>query len=146
MVCEGASEKVLLNHLIGEEESWHKFLGEHIYILDSGGKFNMHRYMNLFGLLGISHSVLIDKDKNSTVQTIVNDFLDKQKNEFTVALDCLDDDIESFLGVPKTKDRWLKPLNLIRCYRGGRISQEKIISLRQKLEHLVGLDGPSCSQ
>lgn len=62
IICEGASEKVLLEYLTNT--IWSDLIDKHIYFLDAIGKFNIHRYINLFGKLGISHSVIMDSDKD----------------------------------------------------------------------------------
>ncbi|MDP2891719.1 MAG: AAA family ATPase, partial [Bacillota bacterium] len=50
-ICEGATEKIFLDYLLNTK--WLDLKAKHLYFLDAMGKFNIHRYMNLFGKLGI---------------------------------------------------------------------------------------------
>ena len=65
--------------------------------------------MNLFKELGIKHSVLFDGDQNRKNQDYhqkVNKFLIDNKNEYTVKIDWFDDDIETFLNIPKESENY----------------------------------------
>jgi len=73
IICEGASEKVLFDHLTNT--TWTDLVDKHIYFLDSIGKYNIHRYKNLFGKLCISHSVIMDSDTDKDIQGIIIDFI-----------------------------------------------------------------------
>ena len=77
LICEGATEKVLIDYLI--KNKWKNIRENRIYILDAMGKFNIHRYMNLFKELGIYHSVLADKDEDRNIQKFINQFIKDQK-------------------------------------------------------------------
>ena len=101
------------------------------------GKFNIHRYMNLYKELGITHSVLADRDENKNIHGIVNGFIDKQKNEFTRAIDYFDKDIETFLDIATVERRNKKPLNVMWHYFKDRIDDEKIQELKDKVVGLV---------
>ncbi len=136
IICEGACEKVLIDHLLNT--IWPDLKSKHIYCLDAMGKYNTHRYMNLFGSLGISHSVLYDADSNQGVQALVNEFLESQKNNYTKVIDSFEKDLEHFLGVfdgnvPKYK----KPLHLMWKYTNGDIVDEKISAFKSKIEQLI---------
>lgn len=137
IICEGASERILLDLLIHQE--WHELKKKHIYFLDALGKFNIHRYLNLFGHLGIKHSVLMDKDNDPDIQTEVNDFILNQQNTFTHKIDTFPVDLEDFLGITKPhKDRNdLKPLNVILHYNNAQIAQQKIDDLKAKVLNLI---------
>lgn len=82
------------------------------------GKFNIHRYMNLFKELGINHSVLADKDENKGVHASINNYIITERNRYTKSIDFFDKDIESFLGIPYPPNnrRDKKPLNIILHY------------------------------
>lgn len=137
IICEGASEKVLFDYLTNT--TWTDLIDKHIYFLDSIGKFNIHRYMNLFGKLGISHSVIMDSDKDKDIHDIINDFITSNKNEFTKSIFSFEDDIEGFLGIkkPPSNRNDLKPLNILYQYKTEGISPKKIIELRKLLDQLV---------
>ena len=102
------------------------------------GKFNIHRYMNLFKELGIYHSVLADKDENRNVQEFVNKFIEGQKNEFTKSIDFFNKDIETFLGIEPFKDKYKRPLNVMWHYFKDKISEDRIDALKNKIERLLG--------
>ncbi len=137
IICEGASERILLDLLIHQE--WNEIKKKHIYFLDALGKFNIHRYMNLFGELGIKHSVLMDSDNDPDIQAEVNNFILTHKNQFTHKIDTFAIDLEDFLGITKpSKDRNdLKPLNVILNYKNNQIQQQKIEDLKSKVVSLV---------
>lgn len=137
LICEGATEKTFIDYLIKSE--WSDLREKRIYILDAMGKFNIHRYMNLFKELGIYHSVLADKDENNNVHKFINQFVENQKNEFTKSIDFFEKDMESFLGIntPPTNRRDKRPLNVMWHYSKGKISGDKIDALKTKVEGLL---------
>lgn len=136
LLCEGASEKIFLDHLINTE--WHDIRRKNVYILDCMGKFNIGRYMNLLSKLGMSHSVLIDSDKNKKkkeIQELFNSFIEKNKTDLTKGMYAFEDDFESFLGInpPSSERKDLKPLNIMYKYKKQEISDEKLKELRNIL-------------
>ena len=134
IICEGASEKVFIDFLLNSK--WIELKDKHIYILDSLGKFNIHRYMNLFKYLGINHSVLMDSDENDT-QEIVNDFIQTNKNEYTNKILLFKKNLESFLEIETPKRKDLKPLNIMFQYSKENISSAKIDELKEKVINLI---------
>ncbi len=134
LICEGASEKVFLDYLINNQ--WDDFKDKQLYILDSLGKFNIHRYMNLFGYLGIDHSVLMDSDNNQ-VQELINNFINDNRNDFTLKIHLFPDDLESYLGISAPKRKDLKPLNIMHKYSKGEIHDDKIKELRNLVNDLI---------
>ncbi|MEM0201516.1 MAG: AAA family ATPase [Candidatus Micrarchaeaceae archaeon] len=138
LICEGATEKTFIDYLI--KNKWDDIREKRIYVLDAMGKFNIHRYMNLFKELGIYHSVLADKDENNGIHEIINKFIEKQKNKFTKNIDFFDKDIEAFLGIkpPPNHRRDKKPLNVMWHYKNNKIDERKIDKLKEKIEKLIG--------
>lgn len=67
LVCEGATEKIFIDYLI--ENKWENLRESRACIVDCMGKYNIHRYMNLFKELGILHSILLDKDENDQIHS-----------------------------------------------------------------------------
>ena len=124
IICEGATERILFNYLI--EKGVLEALDRNIYILDVAGKENIHRYMNLLGGLNISHSVLMDKDPDSHLQTAMNAHVSQHKNKFTMNIRHLDPNLEEFLGIPELKRKSQKPLYAICAYERGDISPDKL--------------------
>lgn len=137
LICEGATEKVLIDYLI--QNKWKNLREKRIYILDAMGKYNIHKYMNLFKELGIYHSVLADKDEDRNVQEFINQFIEDQKNEFTRSVGFFDKDIEAFLGInaPPRNRRDKKPLNVMWHYFKEKISEDNIEALKKKVEGLL---------
>ncbi|URR34356.1 hypothetical protein NBE99_06765 [Thermosynechococcus sp. HN-54] len=77
------------------------------FVFDCMGKYNIHRFMNLFGELGICHAVLCDTDNECVSKTIEN-----SKNNYTLGIDYIQKDIESFLGISiKSSESHRKPQN-----------------------------------
>ena len=136
LICEGLSEKALTDTLIKEGKI--QFRNSKTYILNSGGKYDIHRYMNLFGKLGIRHSILFDGDNNSEKHRRINDFIQKNRNSFTVKHHQFLADFEDFLGISKESDRYKKPLNVMWHYRNKKISQDKIGELAKIVRDLMG--------
>lgn len=137
LICEGATEKVFIDYLI--KNKWNDLREKRIYVLDAMGKFNIHRYMNLFKELGIYHSILADKDENNNVHEYINQFIEDQKNGFTKSIDFFDKDIETFLGInaPPSTRRDKKPLNVMWHYYKDKISRDKIGALKNKVKGLL---------
>jgi predicted ATP-dependent endonuclease of OLD family len=137
LICEGATEKVFIDYLI--KNKWNDLREKRFYVLDAMGKFNIHRYMNLFKELGIYHSVLADKDENNNVHEFINQFIEEQKNEFTNTIDFFDQDIETFLGIttPPRNRRDKRPLNVMWHYSKDKIPEDKIDALKDKVDGLL---------
>jgi hypothetical protein len=95
--------------------------------------------MNLFRELGIAHSVLLDNDENVHIQSILNEFVQNQKNQLTRGIHFFEKDIETFLGIPPPppdrRDR--KPLNVLWHYRRGKIANEKMEELHVIVRNLL---------
>ena len=136
LFVEGPSEIVLINKLI-EDDKLNIPAG--CYILDSMGKFNMPKFMNLCKALGITHSVLYDQDAGSNNQQQWNQLIESSKNEFTRKTYALTNDLESFLDLPKVggNDKHLKPQLLLEKYINNNISSEKINDFCKIVEDLV---------
>jgi len=129
LICEGATEKTFIDYLLKNE--WDDLREKKIYVLDAMGKFNIHRYMNLFKALGIYHSVLADRDENKNVHEIINEFIESNQNEYTKKIYFFNKNIEDFLGIqtPSRKDK--KPLNVMWHYKNDRIETSKIDQLKK---------------
>lgn len=135
IICEGASEKVFFDYLINNV--WIDLKENHIYFLDAMGKFNIHRYMNLFDKLGLSHSVLMDGDNNHGVHSLINYFITHNKKPVTKNIFSFNKDLEDFLGIPQAPRRDLKPLNIMFHYFNKYISDENINQLYEVLKALI---------
>jgi len=131
LICEGATEKALFDYLLDTE--WTDLKETNVYILDSMGKFNIHRYMNLFSKMGISHSVIFDLDNDNGFQNVVNDFIKDNENDYTQKILTFDSDLEAFLGVTLPARNDLKPINLMHNLFEGNIKKSKLEKLRELL-------------
>jgi len=137
LICEGATEKIFIEYLI--ENKWENLKEKRVCILDAMGKYNIHRYMNLFKELGILHSILLDKDEDEQIHTFINEFIQDQKNEYTQEIYFLENNIETFLGItpPPENRRDKKPLNVMWHYFQGKIDKNKIRELEKVVECLL---------
>ena len=137
LICEGATEKTFIDYLV--ENEWENLRGSQACVLDAMGKYNIHRYMNLFKELGITHSILLDKDENEQIHAFINTFIESQRNKYTRRIHFFEKDIETFLGVsPPPEDRRdKKPLNVMWHFFQGRIEKERIEKLRSVIEGLL---------
>ncbi len=135
IICEGATEKVAFEYLMNNSLS--EYIEKQIYVLDSMGKYNIHRYMNLFGKLGITHSILYDRDGDKGIQQVINNFIMSKKNKYTRSICTFDSDFEDFLGIEKVSNRKdLKPLNVLMKLKDSQVSEEKIEELHNMFDEL----------
>ncbi len=139
-ICEGPSEKRFIDYMI--RNHWQEeFKNKKIYFFEAGGKFQIHRFMNLFSYLGINHSVLYDQDTSRDSfrsHKYINQFIESSKNQFTNKIDSFEQDIETFLGINVEHLRPdKKSLYLMWKFQKGDISSIKIDGLKEKILGLV---------
>ncbi len=138
LICEGASEKVLIDYLIRNKEI--VLPNREIYVLNALGKENIHRYMNLFKELGINHSALFDGDENkkkSDYHIKVNEFITNNKNEFTLKTDSFKNNLEDFLAIQEEPRPDKKPLSVMWHYQNKKIDNGKIEEFKTKISGLL---------
>ena len=135
LICEGMSEKALIDTLIKAGEV--NLNNCKTYILNAGGKYDIHRYMNLFGRLGIRHSVLYDGDNNKDRHEKINKFIEQKNNSYTMNLFSFPDDFENFLEIEIENDRYKKPLNVMWHYRNKKIKKERLNELNKIIKKLI---------
>jgi len=129
LLVEGPSEVNLINKLIDDEEV---SAFNNIYVFDCIGKFNIHLFMNLFGALGIKHSVLFDLDGNKNDQhKMINSLINKNGNSYTRKIKGLPIDLETSLGVEKPKESYKKPQHLMYLYINQKIDEEKFNNFKK---------------
>lgn len=145
LLVEGATEVALINRLIVDRQIRGDVAGA--YVLDCMGKFNIHRFMNLLGHLGIPHSVIHDSDVARTkqdVHTAINNLIKASANDFTVAIKAIDGNLEQLLGLtgadaPKNEHR--KPQHAVYRYQTGSIAPDRIRRFCELVEDcLAGVD------
>ncbi len=133
LICEGASEKALIDYLLNTQ--WPELKEKHIYCLDALGKYNIHRYVVLLTKFGISRSVLMDFDENKNKHKYINEFVKTKVSK----LHGFEKDFEAFLGinsVPNNRND-LKPLNVLKNYEDGNITEGKIEELKKIIKNLT---------
>ena len=133
LICEGASEKAFIDYLMNTK--WPELKEKHIYCLDALGKYNIHRYIVLLTKFGLSHSVLMDFDEDSKQHKYINEFVKSKISK----LHGFEKDFEAFLGItPVSKNRSdLKPLNVLKNYEDGNITEGKIEELKEIVKNLT---------
>jgi predicted ATP-dependent endonuclease of OLD family len=124
LVVEGPSEQAFINKLLGDGKITRPVDG--LYVLDSIGKYNIHRFMNLLTHLGIPHAVLHDDDNGRDEHANVNQLIQDSKSAYTSAVSTIAVDLETFLGVPKPKSDHRKPQHLLYLHETGQIAADKL--------------------
>lgn len=110
LLVEGPTEVALLGWMSDE-----RLLGpemDGVVVVDAMGKFNIHRFMNLFEGLGIRHAVLMDQD-GGAYATTVDATIAGARNPLTLHIHGFPDDLERYLGLPKVLDPHRKPQSLM---------------------------------
>ena len=79
LMVEGTAEQALINKMIGEGKN--RFSDCGLYVLDSLGKYNIHRFMNLLGALGIAYSVLHDDDLAEQEHKDLNELIPQTRHK-----------------------------------------------------------------
>lgn len=135
IICEGASEKIFIEYLF--KTKWGDLRKKRIYLLDAGGKYSIHRFVNLFDLLKIPHAILLDLDEDKKHHKFVNEFIENSKSTLTKCIHKFDRNFEAFLGITPEKRSDKKPLNIFYHYRNGKISDQKIEEIRNVVTSFI---------
>lgn len=136
VICEGPSEKIFIEYLF--KTKWEDLRKKRVYLLDAGGKYNIHRFINLFAILEIPHSVLLDSDYWKKHHKYVNEFIGSCKSSKTKKIYEFDPDFEHFLGITVTQHRPdKKPLNIFQHFHNNKINDSKIDELKKVLNSIV---------
>lgn len=125
LLVEGPSENALIHRLLDDGKLK---LPNGTYVLDCLGKYNIHRFMNLLGILGITHSVIHDDDNNENEHKELNQLILDSKNWKTVEIKRIPNKFESFLCMPDPGSQHRKPQHTLFCYATGVIKSDKITS------------------
>lgn len=135
LLVEGASERALIAYLLAQGKLNTPKGG--IAVVDTMGKWNMHRFMNLLGKMRINHAVLYDRDGGNVKSVALENAIKSSVNRFTSKIDFFNHDLEEFLGVqcPVRPDQ--KPQHLMWHFRQGNIDQNKLQELCKKLQSLI---------
>lgn len=138
ILVEGATEKALFNYLLANQ--WHDLTVERIAVVDALGKFNFHRFMNLFKVYGIRHGIMFDNDNEKNEHAAVNQFIRDKKNSFTLAdpfefTNCLEKHMG--LELPGRDDQ--KPLHILQKLEDGSIPSGKLDALKMSFKQALGI-------
>ncbi len=132
LLVEGPTETALMNYL--ENERYLAWPQEGVFVLDAMGIYNIHRFMNLFKELGISHYILYDQDNGDHI--CVEDTIKNCTNSCTKGIDCFPNKIEDFLGVSGTEPR-RKPQHVLYNIQNGTVAKMKLTELAEKILKLI---------
>ena len=139
LLVEGATEKALFNYLLAN--NWHDLSKERIFVVDALGKFNFHRFLNLFAAFGIYHGIMFDSDDEKNEHEVINQLIRDSKNDYTLA-DPFEFDkcLEHHLGLslPGRDDQ--KPLQILKALEDKTITSEQLSELRDAFCHALALD------
>ncbi len=132
LLVEGPTEVALINKLIDEGKIKGADCG--LQVLDCLGKYNIHRFMNLLGHLGIAHSVIHDDDNNKDEHADLNLLIQSSKHaKHTYLIQTIAQDLESLLNIPST-DSHRKPQHVLFLYSEGQIDAGKLASFCSMVE------------
>ena len=135
LLVEGPTEHMLFNYLFDTSQIEMSTGG--VFVLDCLGKFNIHRFMNILGPLKVRHAVLFDEDNKKAPHEKVRQLIEASRNDYTGKIDTFPDDIEAFLGIEKSKKAHRKPQHLMFKLQEGKIEEEKLQSLIEKVQGLI---------
>jgi putative ATP-dependent endonuclease of OLD family len=140
VICEGMSEKALLDYLA--EERWAEPILRRVSFVDALGNYNIHRCIALLHKLGIQHSVIMDQEKDADIHGIIRSFIADHKSDLTTDVHVLSPDLEGFLGIQVPKKRrtaGLKPLNVLSAVMSDSVPDDKLDELKKIVMGLVRL-------
>ena len=125
LLVEGPTEVALINKLIDDGKIEGADCG--LQVLDCLGKYNIHRFMNLLGHLGIAHSVIHDDDNNKNEHADLNQLIQNSKHpRLTLSIKAIPHDVENFLNIPTPGSDHRKPQHVLFLYSEGRIDTQKL--------------------
>jgi putative ATP-dependent endonuclease of OLD family len=141
LLVEGPTEVALINKLIDDGKIKGADCG--LQVLDCLGKYNIHRFMNLLGHLGIAHSVIHDDDNNNDEHADLNQLIQSSKHvKLTHHIHQIVTDLETLLGLPpagpngKAADH-RKPQHVLFHYSEGKIDAGKLAAFCSVVERCL---------
>ncbi len=136
LLVEGPTEVVFINYLLSNQKIPVPKGG--LFVLDCFGKYNIHRFMNLLGELGIKHSVMYDEDDISKpLPQELGKLIANSSNAHTHEIKSLKPDLERSLGVAPAKDKHQKPQHLMYKYHQGTITNSKLCNFTTIVDQLL---------
>jgi len=101
--------------------------------------------MNLLGELKIRHAVLHDLDAGKTgkakvLQDGLNQLILDSQNQYTLAIDTMPNNLETFLGIVcNDQDRWKKAAKVLLDVQKGAVDAAKLKAFKEKIEKLLSI-------
>ena len=137
ILVEGTTEVVFVNFLAANGNINIPKGG--LFVLDCLGKFNIHRFMNLLGNLGIRHSVLYDDDSNKSNRRHEEaaKLIVRSKNDYTTKIQALSPNLEQFLGVDDRVGSHEKPQHMMFQFHNCGINSENLNQFIDLINALV---------
>lgn len=133
LMVEGPSEVALISRMIADGRI--KGVRSGLYVMDCMGKYNLHRFMNLFSCLGIRHSVLYDDDYDRNEHKEINELIENSRDSrFTVGIERIQGSLERLLGIPLPGPDHRKPQHVLFLYETGQISEDKLMKFADIVE------------
>lgn len=124
ILVEGPTETALHAYLASHNHITPLIRG--VLVIDTMGKFNIHRFVGLFSAFGIDHAVLYDGDNGDKHDAEATAAINAAKSSYTREVVQLESDIESELGIEATKNKWQKPQYLLYHLTAGLVDEEKL--------------------
>ncbi|MEC9282413.1 MAG: AAA family ATPase [Bdellovibrionota bacterium] len=136
LLVEGPSERSLVSKLIYDKKIDPKDI--ELKVLDTFGKYNTHRFIELLNELGIPHAVLIDSDENKNIHKDLNELISNCENQqCTKKVTFLEKDLESFLEVKTKSTHGNKAQHLMYLYSKDEISSDKLTEFGEVIEKVL---------
>jgi len=137
LLVEGATEVALINRLIDDGRVENPNSGLHV--LDCLGKFNIHRFMNLFAHLGVPHSVIHDDDRNGKdyLKALNSLMRDSKDEHFTYVIKSIPGKLEEMLALPDEGSGHRKPQHALYMYETGQIDESKLSEFCRLVEECL---------
>ncbi|MBF5054471.1 ATP-dependent OLD family endonuclease [Alcanivorax venustensis ISO4] len=108
LLVEGPTETALLAYMFD-----HGLLPDcrGVFVMDTIGKYNIHRFMRLFQSFGIRHYVLYDFDSGRHAP--IDQSILAASNEFTGGIETFPEDLERFMGIAPAGRPHRKPQHVM---------------------------------
>ena len=135
LLVEGATEAALIGYMLNEGQIPNPSGG--VFVFDAIGKYNIHRFMNLFGEFGIPHAVLYDHDSGKPTGIPIETTIQASQNACTIGIDHFGQDLETYLGIPPAGRHDRKPQHVMWHFKQGKIDSAKLSGLAGKIRALL---------